>query len=98
MRPRRHLLMVALMMTSTFSPAFSLHVTEREQTQRNQTRTNVDRTLAGVAKSAELSRAVTAVITAWLEVRVLPGPPYNKINSLSGSLASLAAAIGDSRG
>jgi hypothetical protein len=55
------------------------------------------RTWAGVAKSAELSRAVTAVITAWLEVRVLPGPPYNKINGLSQSLATLAAAIGDSR-
>ena len=31
------------------------------------------------------------------EVRVLPGPPYNKINGLPGPLATLAAAIGDSR-
>ncbi len=31
------------------------------------------------------------------EVPVLPGPPYNKINGLPGPLATLAAAIGDSR-
>jgi hypothetical protein len=26
---------------------------------------------------AELSDAVAALITAWLEVRVLPGPPFS---------------------
>jgi hypothetical protein len=31
-----------------------------------------------------------------LEVRVLPGPPNNKINNLDGILATLATVIGDS--
>ena len=39
-----------------------------------------------------------ALITAWLEVRVLPGPPQNKINDLAGTLATLATAISDSLG
>ena len=33
------------------------------------------RTVAELPIIAELSGAVTALITAWLEVRVLPGPP-----------------------
>jgi hypothetical protein len=48
-----------------------------DATKREQNR----RTCAGVAKIAELPWAVTALITAWLEVRVLPGPPYNKIKA-----------------
>jgi hypothetical protein len=44
----------------------------------------------------ELSGPGTALITAWLEVRVLPGPPPNKINDLGGLSATLATAIGDS--
>jgi hypothetical protein len=39
---------------------------------------------------------VSALITAWLEVRVLPGPPRNKINDLYDILATMATAIGDS--
>jgi hypothetical protein len=36
-----------------------------------------------------------ALITAWLEVRVLLGPPINKINDLARLLAAVATAIGD---
>ena len=43
----------------------------REQTELNE---NPMRAVA----APELSRAVTALITAWLEVRVLPGPPRQK--------------------
>jgi hypothetical protein len=38
-----------------------------------------------------------ALATAWLEVRVLPGPPPNKIKHLAGLLAAVATVIGDSR-
>ena len=40
---------------------------------REQTQLNENPMRAGAA--TELSRAVTALITAWLEVRVLRGPP-----------------------
>ncbi len=53
------------------------------------------RTCAEMPNVAELSGAVTALITAWLEVRVLPGPPHNKINDLGRCLATLATYIGD---
>jgi hypothetical protein len=43
----------------------------------------------------ELSGAVTALITAWLEVRVLPGPPINEIKDLARFLATLATVFGD---
>ena len=48
------------------------------------------------ARSVEFSGGVTSLITAWLEVRVLPGPPSNKFNSLARLLATLAAWFGDS--
>ncbi len=35
------------------------------------------------------------LITAWLEVRVLPGPPPNKINGLTDILAAVATVVGD---
>ncbi|HEY1747984.1 MAG TPA: hypothetical protein VGG11_14635, partial [Xanthobacteraceae bacterium] len=55
------------------------------------------RTFAEMAVFTDLSDAVRALITAWLEVRVLPGPPPNKDDGLAAVLATLAAAIGDSR-
>ena len=67
----------------------------RGASRRNQTRTTVGKTCAGVAKITETFPAVAARITAWLEVRVLPGPPNNKINGLDGYSATLASHIGD---
>jgi hypothetical protein len=45
----------------------------------------------------EFSDAVVALLTAWLEVRVLPGPPLNIINTLDGILATVATVFGDSK-
>jgi hypothetical protein len=36
----------------------------------------------------------TSVPSVWLEVRVLPGPPHNKINHLADILAAVATGIG----
>src|SRR5581483_2566856 len=44
---------------------------------------------------SELSEESRALITAWLEVRVLPGPPISKIKGLAVNLAAVATAIGD---
>ena len=54
------------------------------------------RTAAVMLDFVDLSGAGRALITAWLEVRVLPGPPPNKIKHLAGPLAAAATVIGDS--
>ena len=54
------------------------------------------RTCAKMPVFIDFSGEVSALITAWLEVRVLPGPPSNKIKHLAGILAAVATVIGDS--
>jgi hypothetical protein len=46
--------------------------------------------------NADLSGQVSVLITAWLEVRILPGPPTNKIKHLADLLAAVATFIDDS--
>ena len=48
------------------------------------------------ATKLRISYKPPPLITVWLEVRVLPGPPHNKIKHLARLLAAVATVIGDS--
>jgi len=48
------------------------------------------------ATKLRISYKKPPLITVWLEVRVLPGPPPNKINDLADLLAAVATVFGDS--